>query len=109
MFLSVVNEKWEIKILHELNVTNIGSCWLTKTSSAVAGKCERRTESETIAAKDQALQTKYLETQIIRKNHRANVEQRQGFDDKIQHKKAQPTLKIELFIRTQMGCELTTK
>jgi len=51
----------------------------------VAGRCESRTESEIIAAQDQALRTKYLETQILQKKPRKNIEQKQGFGDTVQH------------------------
>jgi len=40
---------------------------------------------------------------------RAKVEQRQGFDDRLQHTKAESETKLDLFIKGQMECELTTK
>ena len=51
----------------------------------VAERCESRTESEIIAAQDQELRTKYLETQISEKEPRKKVEQKQGLGDKEQH------------------------
>jgi len=38
----------------------------------------------------------------------AKVEQRQGFDDRLQHTKPKLVMKLELFIKGQMECELTT-
>jgi len=57
-----------------------------------AGRYERRNGSEIIVAQVQALQTKYLETQILQKKPRTNVEQRQGFDDTVQHTKSKAHL-----------------
>jgi len=37
----------------------------------VAGRYERRSESEIIAAQDQTIQTKYVETQTLHKKPRA--------------------------------------
>jgi len=39
---------------------------------------------------------------------RAKVGHRQGFDDRLQHKKTKIVMKLELFIKGQMECELTT-
>ena len=73
-------------------------CLGKQVAMAFAGKYERRTESEIIAAQVQELQTKYLETQIIQKKRRTKFEQKQGFDDTLQHTKSHPLMKIELFI-----------
>ena len=60
-------------------------CLRKKVYMTVAGRCESRRESEIIAAQDQALRTKYLETQILQKKPRKKVEQKQGFGDTVQH------------------------
>ena len=85
------------------NFRNIGSCLLTKTSSYDSRwGIWKRNESEIIAAKDQALQAKYLETQILEKKPRTKAEQRQGYDDRVQHTKALPLMKTELLIRMRI-------
>jgi nitrate/nitrite-specific signal transduction histidine kinase len=45
---------------------------------------ERRRESETVAAQNQALQTKYQTTKILHKEQIANADCQQ-FDEKIDH------------------------
>ena len=65
-------------------------CLRKQVPITVAGRCERPNESEIIAAQDQLVRTKYLETQLLQKKPRAKFEQRQGFDDTEQNKKAHP-------------------
>jgi len=83
-------------------------CLRNQVHMTVAGRCEKRTESEIIAAQYQALRTKYLETQILQKKTREKFEQGQTFDDRVQHTKAHALMKIELFIRRKIEHELNT-
>jgi len=95
-----------MKILHEYNFRSIDRCLLKETKFLGRGK--RRTESEIIAAQDHALQKKYLETQILQKKPRAKFEKKQEFDERLQHTKAEPIMKIELFVQLMLLTYLLT-
>jgi len=68
----------------------------------VAGRCEKRTESEIIAAQIKVLQTRSLETQILQKKRRAKAEQRKGFDDRVQHTKAHSLMKRTIHLEEDL-------
>jgi hypothetical protein len=84
----VLKNKWKNKVLHGQYIRNIDRqliCeedtfpWLSK------GDLKAETESEVVAAQDQALQTKYYATKILNTETNSKCRLCQQFDETIDH------------------------
>ena len=84
----VLKEKWKNKVMHGQYIRNIDRqliseedtfLWLSK------GDLKAETESEIVAAQDQALQTKYTETKILSTETDSKCRLCQQFDETIDH------------------------
>ena len=98
-----LKKKWKNKVLHGQYIRNIDRqliseedtfLWLSK------GDLKAETESEIVAAQDQALQTKYYATKILNKETDSKCRLCQKFDETIDHIiSACPILAKEQYIK----------
>jgi len=98
-----LKKKWKNKIMHGQYIRNIDRqliseedmfIWLSK------GDLKAETESEIVAAQDQALQTKYYATKILNTETDNKCRLGQQFDETIDHIiSACPTLAKEKYIK----------
>jgi len=96
-------KKWKNKVMHEQYIRNIDRqliseedmfLWLSK------GDLKAETESEIVAAQDQALQTKYYATEILNTEIDSKCRLCQQFDETIDHIiPAYPILSKEQYIK----------
>jgi len=101
----VLKEKWENKVMHGQYISNIDRqliseedtfLWLSK------GDLKAKTESEIVAAQDQALQTKYYATKVLSTETDSKCRLCQKFDETIDHIiSACPILAKEQYIKGQ--------
>jgi hypothetical protein len=84
----VLKKKWKNKVMHRQYIRNVDRqligegdtfLWLSK------GDLKAETESEIVAAKDQALHTKYYETKILNTETDSKCRLCQQFDETIHH------------------------
>jgi hypothetical protein len=83
-----LQEKWENKVMHGQYIRNIDKqliseegtfLWLSK------GDLKAETESEIVAAQDQALQTKYQATKTLRREKDSKCRLRHQFEETVDH------------------------
>ena len=74
----------------------------------VAGRCERRTRSEIIAAQLSGIRNKIPLNAVITKTQRAKAKQREVLEGSVQHTELQFLIKLELYFRGKIGCEVST-
>jgi len=99
----VLKNKWKNKVMHGQYIRNIDRqlisegdtfLWLSK------GDLKAETESEIVAAQDQAIQTKYYATKILNTETDSKCRLRQQFDETIDHIiSACPILTKEQYIK----------
>ena len=95
-------KKWKNKVMHVQYIRNIDRqligekdtfLWLSK------GDLKAETESEIVAAQDQALQTKYYATKILNIETDSKCRLCQQFDETIDHISSYPILAKEQYIK----------
>jgi len=103
-----LKKKWKNKVIHGQCIINIDRqliseedmfLWLSK------GDLKAETESEVVAAQDQALQTKYNATKILNTETDSKCRLCQQFDETIDHIiSACPILAKEQYIKDMIEC-----
>jgi len=98
-----LKKKWKNKVMHGLYIRNIDRKLISEEDTFLRlskGDLKAETESEMVAAQDQALQTKYYGTKILNTETDSKCRLCQKFDETIDHIiTACPTLAKEQYIK----------
>jgi biopolymer transport protein ExbB/TolQ len=81
-------KKWKNRVMHEQYIRNIDRQLISEEDTLLwlsKGALKAKTESEIVAAQDQALQTKYYATKILNKETDSKCRLCQQFDETIDH------------------------
>ena len=100
----VLKEKWKNKVMHGQYIRNIDRQLISEEDTFLRlskGDLKAETESEIVAAQDQALQMKYYTTQILSTDTDSKCRLCHQFDETIDHIiSACPVLAKEQYTKT---------
>jgi len=83
-----LKKKWQNNVMHGEYIRNIGRQLISEEDTFLwlrKGDLKLETESEVVAAQDQALQTKYYATKILSTERDSKCRLCQQFDETIDH------------------------
>ena len=83
-----LKKKWKNKVMHGQYITNIDRHFISEEDTFLwlsKGDLKAETESEIVAAEDQALQTKYYATKIFNTETESKCRLCQQFDETVNH------------------------